>query len=104
VLNTVIVTSGTVAVGIVTGFGARIVCRNRRRRSAGLAVEEREAVEELRTDPDQFVRNVPRSNDQLTKRVEAAERKAGALEKKFTSGPPTAASSAPPWPVGCSTS
>jgi hypothetical protein len=85
VLKTAIITFGSIAVAIIGLIQAnRAIARRKTRRENEVDDDEREAVEKYATDPGQFVRDVLRSNDQLTKRVEAAEDKAEKLEKAFT--------------------
>jgi flagellar biosynthesis/type III secretory pathway M-ring protein FliF/YscJ len=84
--RTLIATMGTIIVALVASpfavFGVR---RARRKRRAEVTDEEQEAVARYSADPGQFVRDVLRSNEQLTKRVEDAEKKADRIERAFES-------------------
>lgn len=82
--RTVITTAGAVLIALFGGWGTIFgVRRARRKRRAEVSDEEQEAVARYANDPGQFVRDVLRSNEQLTTRVEAAEKKADRIERAF---------------------
>lgn len=83
-LRTVVSTAGAVLVALFGAWGTVFgVRRARRKRRAEVSDEEQEAVARYSADPGQFVKDVLRSNDQLTKRVEQAELKADRIERAF---------------------
>lgn len=83
-LRTVVSTAGAVLVALFGAWGTVFgVRRARRKRRAEVSDEEQEAVARYSADPGQFVRDVLRSNEQLTTRVEAAEKKADRIERAF---------------------
>jgi hypothetical protein len=82
--RTVITTIGAVLIALIGGWGTIFgVRRARRKRRAETTDEEQDAVARYASDPGQFVRDVLRSNEQLTIRVDAAEKKADRIEKAF---------------------
>jgi hypothetical protein len=82
ILKTAILTFGSIVVAIIAAVGTKTtIDRRKRARATDVEEDEREAVEKYAADPGQFVRDVLRSNDQLTKRVEAAELKVETLQK-----------------------
>jgi len=84
VWTTLIATGGTVVVAYITQVVAkRVIATRKTRRQREVSEDEAEAVDRYTSDPGQFVRDVLKSNDQLTKRVEAAEDKADKLQRAF---------------------
>lgn len=84
VTNTIIISVtalATAAIGAPAGI--RTIKARKARRAAEVDDEEQEAVERYSADPGQFVKDVLRSNAQLTERVEAAEAKADRIERAF---------------------
>lgn len=63
--------------------GRAVIRRNRRNGENGEPEEEREAVQRYSDNPSQFIKDVLRSNEQLTNRVDAAEKKADRIERAF---------------------
>lgn len=83
-VRTVISTAGAVLIALFGAWGTVFgVRRARRKRRSEVSDEEQAAVAKYAADPGQFVRDVLRSNEQLTTRVEAAEKKADRIEKAF---------------------
>lgn len=84
VWTTLIATGGTVVVAYITQVVAkRVIATRKSKRQLEVGENEAEAVDRYTNDPGQFVRDVLRSNEQLTKRVEAAEDKADRVERAF---------------------
>jgi hypothetical protein len=82
--RTLITATSAVIIALLGGWGTIFgVRRARRKRRAEVSDEEQEAVARYSADPGQFVKDVLRSNDQLTKRVEQAEQKADRIERAF---------------------
>ncbi|QKS15674.1 hypothetical protein HUN59_05100 [Curtobacterium sp. Csp2] len=84
VTNTIIISVtalATAAIGAPAGI--KTIKARKARRAAEVDDEEQEAVERYSADPGQFVKDVLRSNAQLTERVEAAEAKADRIERAF---------------------
>lgn len=84
VFTTLIATAGTIVVAYITQIVAkRAIAQRKTKRQHEVTEDEAEAVDRYTSDPGQFVRDVLKSNDQLTKRVEAAEDKADKLQRAF---------------------
>jgi flagellar biosynthesis/type III secretory pathway M-ring protein FliF/YscJ len=83
-VRTAISTAGAIIIALLGAWGTVFgVRRARRKRRAEVTDEEQEAVARYSADPGQFVKDVLRSNAQLTERVEAAEQKADRIERAF---------------------
>ena len=83
-IRTAITTAGGIIIALFGAWGTVFgVRRARARRRAEVSDEEQEAVARYAADPGQFVKDVLRSNAQLTERVEQAEKKADRIEKAF---------------------
>lgn len=84
VTNTIIISvTALVTAAIGAPAGIKTIKARKARRAAEVDDEEQEAVERYSADPGQFVKDVLRSNAQLTERVEAAEAKADRIERAF---------------------
>jgi flagellar biosynthesis/type III secretory pathway M-ring protein FliF/YscJ len=83
-VRTAISTAGAIIIALLGAWGTVFgVRRARRKRRAEVSDEEQEAVARYSADPGQFVKDVLRSNESLTKRVEQAEQKADRIERAF---------------------